>query len=109
MKQNIISLIFGIVAISCVLAAIITLISLKEYVPMVPTTANDPLTFERVYSLTEIILNAVFAFFGIGCGLVALLVGRKGTSGSRMRMIGIIWGITGIAGSVIMLVVCFVS
>ncbi len=108
MKQNIISLIFGIVALSCVLAAIITSIWLRDYSPMIPETANDTLTFARAYGTTAVIMNAVYAFFGIGCGLVAILVGRKGTQGSRMRMLGIIWGITGIVGTAIILIISLV-
>lgn len=108
MKQNIISLVFGIIALSFAFSAVVALLYLQQISgSMSFSQSYDPETLTKAVRLSKVIMNAVFAFFGIGCGLVAVLVGRNGTEGSNMRKIGTIMGITGMVGTAVLLIVSF--
>lgn len=108
MKQNIIALIFGIIALSFAFSEIGTLIYLQMFSGrLVLSDSYNPATMEQAIHMAKVIMSVVFALFGIGCGLVAVLVGRNGTEGSRMRKIGTILGITGMVGTAVLLIVSF--
>lgn len=106
MKQNIISLIFGIIALSFALSAVVVLFYMQQFSGMPYTQFNidNPELFSRAFGTAKIAMNAIFAVFGIGCGLVALLVGRNGIPGSNMRKIGMVMGVTGMVGTAVLLV-----
>ena len=111
MKQNIISLVFGIIALSFALSAVVALSYMQQFFgdsALSQYSFRDPEIISQAAQMGKTIMCAVFAFFGVGCGLTAVLVGRNGTEGSNMRKAGMIMGVTGMVGTVVLLVVSLI-
>ena len=109
MKQNIISLIFGIISLSFGLSSIVTTLYLQRFSGAMSTyqyyDINNSEVLNQALQTTSTATSIVLAIFGIGCGLVALLVGRNGVQGSKMRSSGMIMGGIGLALTVVGLLI----